>query len=357
MAISEGEVTRAEIAEIHGEKALFRMLRWRCGRFLFEPGPSDESPVILMSTSALLVEGLRQSAEWERMAMEFPPLGAQVRLRVSQSELPNIVHPLTQEVLLLVEIYPSVGEVVDRCSYPDYQVLRTLHTLAQREIIELRQAPVGEAARPAPVPAPDTSLLDEGQVRRLRDWLEASGLRTGDGATAKLLVASSEAGAVLDFAHLFDGVKGASLDPRTSTRDAHSLPGGLFTLGSVPVDDNFDLELVHVPVDARFAPLWPIAGHGALATLFLLQGAVGTAAERVRIMNETLSASARSRIFHVVLLAKGERVSPDDLRENFALIDDSSVFLLPLESTKEPLTLLRSLFARVVGGALPESRG
>ena len=45
---------------------------------------------------------------------------------------------------------------------------------------------------------------------------------------------------------------------------------------------------------------------------------------------------------------KGERVSPDELRGNLTLIDDASLFLLPLESDKSPAALLRGLFSRIV---------
>jgi CheY-like chemotaxis protein len=145
----DGEVMDAQVGEIEGAKALFRLLTRREGRFVFEAEPPDGVPRILTPTRGLLTEGLRQLAEWERLAGQLPPLDAQAKLRVKSSELPNIVHPLTQEVLLLLELYSRVGELVDHCSFPDYQVLRTLHTLAQRGIVEItRSSPrrIGPAA-------------------------------------------------------------------------------------------------------------------------------------------------------------------------------------------------------------------
>jgi len=50
----------------------------------------------------------------------------------------------------------------------------------------------------------------------------------------------------------------------------------------------------------------------------------------------------------VVLLGRDERIGPDELRENLALIDEASLFLLPVQSDKDPSVLLRSLFARVM---------
>jgi hypothetical protein len=49
-----------------------------------------------------------------------------------------------------------------------------------------------------------------------------------------------------------------------------------------------------------------------------------------------------------MLLRKGERALPDELRDNLSLIDEASLFLVPLESGKEPSEILRSLLARVM---------
>ena len=49
-------------------------------------------------------------------------------MKIPRSALPNVIHPLTQEVLMVLEHYTRVSEILDHCSYPDYQVLRTLHT-------------------------------------------------------------------------------------------------------------------------------------------------------------------------------------------------------------------------------------
>ena len=82
--------------------------------------------------------------------------------------------------------------------------------------------------------------------------------------------------------------------------------------------------------------------------LFLLDGRVADASKRVREMSSVLAEMPRQRMFHVMLLRKGERISPDELRQNLTLIDEASLFLLPLESEKSPSALLRGLFARVV---------
>ena len=91
-----------------------------------------------------------------------------------------------------------------------------------------------------------------------------------------------------------------------------------------------------------------MSGHGALGVLFLLGAEVGADAQKVKTMTDAFKRTPRSRVFHVALLEKGERISADDLRDNLALIDEASLFLLPMESNRPPVSVLRGLFARIV---------
>jgi len=342
LLIRDGEVLQAEVGRVDGEKALFRLMSWRSGRFRFEPGARTETPTILAPTRRLLVEGQRQLEEWDRLSLQLPPLDAPVKLAVKSGDLPNIVHPLTQEVLLLLEEHTVVRDVVDHSVFPDYQVLRTLHTLHERGIVELQRAPVREPERPHPL----DRLFNESQARRLRDWLLEAAIRGGDLPDAKLLVVGSSIDAVPEFLRLLEGVPGVELS--REAREGGDLSNALVTLGRIDVDDELGIELLHVPSGEAYEPLWPIAGHGALGALFLLTGALGEAGDRVEAVAETLKRRPRARTFHVALLGKDERLAPDELRENLSLLDEASLFLLPVESGKSPISLLRSLFARVM---------
>jgi hypothetical protein len=293
----------------------------------------------------LLVEGMRQLAEWDRVAPQLPPLDARVSLRIARSELPNVVHPLTREALGLVEDYSTVGEIVDRCSFPDYQVLSTLHTLSEREIIELSRvatpAPVLAAGEPRP-------LLQEGQARRLVEWMRGGRAAGLVARNAKLLVVSSEPGALQDFKRLIESVPGVEFSSSQADSQQEVTEHDLEVVGRITVDDTTGIELIHVPLDPKFAPLWPQAGYGALGTLFLLSGSLSVAVRRVRSITEALRRLPRSRLFHLIQYRKDERITADDLRDNLAMIDEASTFLLPLESGKSPAVLLGRLLARVI---------
>ena len=161
----DGEIFAAELGPISEEKALFRMLDWRSGEFDFVSEAISEEARILSPTRSLLAEGLRQLDEWNRLAPKLPAFESHVGLCVDPSELPVLVHPLTQEVLRLLEEYDRVADIVDHCSRPDYQVLRTLHTLSERGIAEFGRGQIVSSR-----PECHGALFNEGQVRRLRNF-------------------------------------------------------------------------------------------------------------------------------------------------------------------------------------------
>ncbi len=340
VSLRGGDVVDATVDEVTGKKALFRLLGWERGSFVFVPGTPDGDTSIQTPTRPLLREGLRQIREWEKLAVELPPLSASVHLRIPRSSLPNVIHPLTQEVLVVLDLCSRVQDVVDQCTYPDYQVLRTLHTLIERGMVELQP----ETDPPELVREP--RLLSPARTARLREWLDLDRPGPAGCRDAKLVVVASRPEALRDFARLISRLPGAELSPRLEQ------PGigadDLLTLGRLRVDDEVGIELIHVPADGRFAPVWPLAGHESLATLILLSGPVGPALSHVAAAAEALSAIAPARLFHLLLLDKGDRVSPDELRHHLQIVDDGSLFLLPLENTEKAGALLREMFGRML---------
>ena len=334
--LHEGDVVQAATGPVEGEKALFRLLTWSDGSFAFRAEPIQIAPRITSTTRALLMEGMRQLDEWRRLRAELPSFDAHVALRVRSGELPNVVHPLTQEVLLLLELYSQVGELVDHSSFPDYQVLRTLQTLVQRGIVEVRAG--------APLPSPEAGLFRAAQVRHLREWLAGGrdGARPRD---AKLLVASSHPEATREFLSVLQGVPGVHAHPRM----AEGIPAdGLASLARLRVDGDVGIEFVHVPSQPSYAALWPLAGYGALGVLLLLGGPVADAAGAVRPIAEAMRSLPRTRLLHLLLVKPGENDLAQEIRRNVDLAEDSTLVLLPLEARREPVELLRGAFSRLL---------
>ena len=338
VVLRAGVIVHAEIGSITGEKALFRLLAWDRGEFKFSPGATNEKPTLDKPTRTLLQEGLRQNQEWALRADSLPSLDASVHLKIRRSSLPVVIHPLTQEVLLVLEAYSRVGDVVDHCSFPDYQVLRTLHTLIKRGMVELRDAP--SEVRPPTA----EHLFSRAPGARLREWMSVDTLDTNGVRDARLLVVGADPAASREFCRLIANLPGAAMrDPAEPDSIDH-----LGVLGRLTVDDEVGIEFVEVPADPRFSALWPLAGHGTVGILMVLTGPVSAALEAVRPASEALRTLPRARIFHLLLLEKDAGVEADALRENLSLFDDSSLFLIPIGKGGTTESLLREMLIRIL---------
>jgi CheY-like chemotaxis protein len=332
--LHEGDIVQAVIGPVEGEKALFRLLTWNDGSFAFRGEVVSPPACITTTTRALLMEGMRQLDDLRRLRAELPSLDAHVSLRIRSGQLPSVVHPLTQEVLLLLELYSHVGELVDHASYPDYQVLRTLQTLVQRGIVEIRAG--------APIPAPDSGLFRASQIQRLRDWL---GIHNGSPRDGKLLIASTSPHLTREFLRLLRSVPGLVPHPRMGDGpSAHALG----PIARVRLEDDLGIELIHVPISASYAPLWQLAGHGALGTLLLMEGPVAEGMASLRPFGDALRALPRSRLLHVLMLRSEEPDLAEEVRRHVEQEQETTLFLLPLDGPRDPLERLRSAFSRLL---------
>jgi CheY-like chemotaxis protein len=336
VVLSDGSVLAARVGAIRGEKALYRMLAWDRGSFAFHPRPVDPEVEIRTPTRTLLREGMRQLREWEQLAVELPPLGARAGLRIARSALPSVIHPLTQEVLLALEHGSRVGDVIDRCSFPDYQVLRTLHTLVERGMVELRPEPE------AVVPATDARLFTSSGTARLREWLDLE--RPGGLAArrAKVLVLASSQEATRRFARLLETL------PGVESLDSEPAPDDLLPLARLAVDEQVGLDLVHCPADPRFAALWPLAAHGALASLLLLDAPVGRSAAALRPAARALAALPGPRLLALAMLGTGEQASAEEADGHLPLLSPDAFVALRLDARAESEARLRGVLARVL---------
>ena len=212
-------------------------------------------------------------------------------------------------------------------------MLRTLQTLIRRGMIELRD----EAAQ---AETPVGGLLAPALVARLRDSLYQGRPRAAAPLDAKLVLiaAQPEAGrALLSVLGRLPGVE------YTPGGDA---PGVWMTL-RVPVDEDVAIELYEVPRDPRFAAIWPIAAHGALAVLFVHGGDIEASAAALRVAIEEIGALPRARCFHLLLDEK-DPGAVAALAERLALFDDRNVLAVSSDVPGAAAASLRELLARLL---------
>ncbi len=339
--LRDGNLVQAKVSpRAQDEKALYRMLGWREGSFSFTPSEEARPVRIQTPTRALLLEGMRQLDEWNRLARGLPPDGARVVLAVPRNQIPRVVHPVAQEVLLLLEAFDDVRAIVDHCTHSDYQVLRTLQTLIDRGIVRLRRE---RERRPG---AGGGALFDAQQAQRFREWQESGRPRGAPLAPAKLLLASADPDATRDLLGALVQLPGVALVGASTLGVPRR--GDFVPLATLAVAEQLSIELVQLPASKQYAPLWPTAAHGALGLLLLHASPVSESEAQLRALSESFQRIPSARVFHVLLLRKGERARPEEIQEKLAALSNASLFLLHLDGERDPAPLLRTMLARVM---------
>ncbi len=113
IALADGRVAEARVGAASGEKAVYRLLGWREGQFAFVPGPPPAERRMDRKLDELLLEGLRQSDEAALLLPALPAPGDLLELAVAPAEIPAGLHPVTEEVVALLERPRPFAEVLD----------------------------------------------------------------------------------------------------------------------------------------------------------------------------------------------------------------------------------------------------
>jgi CheY-like chemotaxis protein len=151
----DGKVVDAEVGSLRGEEAVYRLLVWSEADFEVDFGPVERDDVVEMSTSALVMEGMRRADEWGRLLEQLPPLTTvfevdHERLLDRLSEIPDELNG----ILRLLDGRKSLAEVVDESPFEDLSTLSTLSKLYFESLLVAVKGPVPERIVPAPIVFP-----------------------------------------------------------------------------------------------------------------------------------------------------------------------------------------------------------
>jgi len=253
IALVQGRVVDAHMGAAAGEKALFRLLTRREGQFAFVPGPPGAEERIERKVEELVLEGLRQADEVARLLPSLPQPGEVVELAVHPSEIPPGLHPVTEEVVALLDEPRRLEEVVDRCRASDLEAMRAVVALLERGYA--RRA---EGRAPPPGAAP---LLAAHELHALRARI-ARGRSSGAQTVGKIVVAGGGPLARKAALARFQTVPGFRAEDRRAA--------GFGTLGRLSLGDGVRVDLTEIPGDRALRPMWRPFAAGAVGALVLL---------------------------------------------------------------------------------------
>jgi Domain of unknown function (DUF4388) len=168
-AISEEQLSAAVREQI--EDAVFDLLRWEVGEFVFEPHErfTVEIP-ISVSVENLIVEASRRLDELNVIRRRIPSPDVVLAVAPTPPEGAKQINitPAEWRLLVLVDGMRTVGEVVDVAGLDEFSGLRTLHGLLTSGLVDVTslgpEEPASPIARPrtrAPTAPAETDHFEE----------------------------------------------------------------------------------------------------------------------------------------------------------------------------------------------------
>ena len=253
IALDEGRVVDASMGAAGGEKALYRLLTRREGQFAFVPGATGAERRIARKVEELMLEGLRQADEVARLLPSLPQPGDLLELAVHPSEIPPGLHPVTEQVVALLDRTRRFDELVDSCHASDLEAIRAVLALLER----------GYARKSGRVPPPsDTApLLAPHELHALRARI-ARGRSSGGQTIGKIVLAGGGPLARRTALARFQAVPGYRAIP--------GAVGGFGTVGRLSLGEGVRVDVAELPGERAQRPLWRPFASGAIGALVLL---------------------------------------------------------------------------------------
>lgn len=267
----EGSVISAVLGETKGEKALYRILRWHEGSFRYNPGHADVTRDISRSMDALLMEGMRQLDEWDSLVKLVPPPGTVLMLSKSRDELPQNMRPVTQEVLLLMEFYNTVKDIVEKSTHTDYDVCQSILGLIQKGIITT-------SAVEKEIDSGHEPLITGEEVLRINRIMKPGEGDHADYHWGKILVFSPSDNLITHFVSAISGAAEFKLS-RDNFSNQEIISSSFGAMGNLEVSGNTFLQVFLLPSPKQYEPLWRAFSEGAVGAFFLEGGEEGDIGE------------------------------------------------------------------------------
>ncbi len=261
--ISEGEVVDAEVGRFRGEKAFYRTLDWAGGRFEFRPQPVTLEPLIKRPGENLILEGLRQIDEVNKLRETLAPPGTRLHLLRRFEGPPERLRPVTREVLRLLEFFSALDDLLDQSSFLDLELCLTLQTLVAKKVVGV-MAPKPESAAAAavqPLLTLEEALklsyqIGVGREEGQRSWM------------GKLFLVAESPPLLRPFLETISRLREFRVEASVVLgQTGDGVPLG--PVGTVQVLEGTELVLYSLPGNPGFRPLWESLGTGALGGIIL----------------------------------------------------------------------------------------
>jgi CheY-like chemotaxis protein len=298
--IERGEIVSASTQNLVGEKALFRMIPLKEGKFSFLPGKVGVRRSIFTPNQQTILEGLRHDDELRRLGDAIPSPDDSVAVVKDVKEISHAEGAL-REVLMLAGFCSSVGDIVNNCHFPDLVVYKALISLKERGILEIG----ANSSRPA-----RSEFLPAEDLARIGAKLVENAAAGGDGVW-RIVFFLPDPALVEELVLAFGNYRDFEVDRVFfSLRGKEGVPVGTF--GRLRLAENCSILLHAFPYQRSVSPLWYSLAPSPLGiVVFLKDGLTGSLENLMAVSEFTRGTSTR-----VLLALTGKAYSEVGLGEN-----------------------------------------
>ncbi len=261
--LSEGEVVDAEVGRFRGEKAFYRTLEWEGGKFEFRPQQVAVRQLIKRPGENLILEGLRQLDEVNKLRGALAPAGTRLELIRRFEGPPERLKPVTREVLKLLEYFTSLDDILNQSALLDLDLCTTLQALVERKIVAVVAVPDAQGDQPAGQPL--LSLEDALKLSYELGVGREEGQRAWSG---KVLLIAETGGLLRHFLEGLSRLKEFRIDAAAVFGQQGDAPA-FGPVGTLQVLEGTELVLYALPGAAAFRPLWESLANGAVGAVVL----------------------------------------------------------------------------------------
>lgn len=298
--IEGGEIVSAVTQNIAGEKALFRMLPLREGKFRFLPGKVGVRRTIHAPSQHVVMEGMRHYDELEKLGTRKPARNESVVIGKNARAVAG-AGGTVREILMLVEFCNRVEDIVNNCTSPDLLVYRTLLQLINRGVLRIGAF--------EPLPAKSEFLPPE-DLARLRSRMEERSPFAG-GAVGRIALFLPDSSLLEEIVMALGQFREFEVDNAFfSLRRKEGFPIGMF--GRIRVGEGNFLLLYSFPYLRSSSPIWYSLAPRPAGIIAFLKDEVSSSLEGLLAVSDyTRGADAR-----VVLAVMGKTFTNFGLGEN-----------------------------------------
>ena len=272
--IERGEIVSASTQNLVGEKALFRMVSLKEGKFRFLPGKVLVRRTVFTPNQRVILEGMQHDDELKRIGDDIPsPQDTVEVVDCAKDALPN--DSVAREVLVLSSFCSNVGEIVDNCHFPDLEVYRALLSLKEKGILRIGRPddPVlkEELFSPEDLQLILTRLMEKNRA-------EEEGVR-------RLVFFIPEPEMIEDFARSLGKYGYFEADKAFfSLRGKEGFPVGVFGRLNLPGSEPILLNVF--PYQRFLSPLWYSLAPDPVGIVVLIKDSVGWSLENLMAVFE-----------------------------------------------------------------------